>query len=106
MGGDRGPDEVVAGAVAAAGDGIVPVLYGPASLDARGLERVPGEQVIEMDEKPAEAVRGKPDSSLVAACRAVGEGRADAVVSAGNKGGMAGGACGAGTRLTTRRHSD
>ena len=28
-----------------------------------------------MDEKPAEAVRGKPDSSLVAACRAVGRGR-------------------------------
>jgi len=41
-----------------------------------------------MDEKPAEAVRGKPDSSLVAACRAVGEGRADAVVSAGNTGAM------------------
>jgi len=88
MGGDRGPDEVVAGAVAAAGDGIVTVLYGPASLDARGLERVAAEQVIEMDEKPAEAVRGKPDSSLVAACRAVGEGRADAVVSAGNTGAM------------------
>jgi glycerol-3-phosphate acyltransferase PlsX len=88
MGGDRGPDEVVAGAVAAAADGIVPVLYGPASLDARGLERVVAEQVIEMDDKPAEAVRGKPDSSLVAACRAVGEGRADAVVSAGNTGAM------------------
>jgi len=88
MGGDRGPDQVVAGAVAAAAAGIVPVLYGPASLDARGLERVVAEQVIEMDDKPAEAVRGKPDSSLVAACRAVGEGRADAVVSAGNTGAM------------------
>src|SRR5262245_63187853 len=41
-----------------------------------------------MDEKPAEAVRAKPDSSLVAACREVGEGRADAVVSAGNTGAM------------------
>jgi glycerol-3-phosphate acyltransferase PlsX len=41
-----------------------------------------------MEEKPAEAVRGKPDSSLVAACRAVGEGNADAVVSAGNTGAM------------------
>ena len=41
-----------------------------------------------MDEKPAEAVRAKPDSSLVAACRAVGEGEADAVVSAGNTGAM------------------
>jgi phosphate acyltransferase len=88
MGGDRGPEEVVAGALEAAADGLVPILYGPASLDARGLGHVAAEQVIAMDEKPAEAVRAKPDSSLVASCRAVGEGKADAVVSAGNTGGM------------------
>src|SRR5689334_3811972 len=88
MGGDRGPDEVVVGALEAAADGIVPVLYGPAGLDTKGLEHVVAEQVIGMDEKPAEAVRGKPDSSLVAACRAVPEGRAQAVVSAGNTGAM------------------
>jgi len=88
MGGDRGPEDVVAGAVAAAADGIVPVLYGPASLDPRGLEHVVAEQVIAMDDKPAEAVRAKPDSSLVASCRAVGEGKAHAVVSAGNTGAM------------------
>ena len=39
-----------------------------------------------MDDKPAEVVRGKPDSSLVRAVRAVGDGDADAVVSAGNTG--------------------
>jgi glycerol-3-phosphate acyltransferase PlsX len=39
-----------------------------------------------MHEKPAEAVRAKPESSLVASVRAVAEGRADAVVSAGNTG--------------------
>jgi phosphate acyltransferase len=33
-------------------------------------------------------VRAKPDSSLVTACRAVGEGRAQSVVSAGNTGAM------------------
>jgi glycerol-3-phosphate acyltransferase PlsX len=88
MGGDRGPEEVVTGALAAANDRIVPVLYGPASLDPRGLEHVVAEQVIAMDDKPAEAVRAKPDSSLVASCRAVGEGKADAVVSAGNTGAM------------------
>ena len=88
MGGDRGPAEVVAGALEAASDGIVPVLYGPASLDARGLEHVVADQVIAMDEKPAEAVRAKSESSLVAACRAVSEGRADVVVSAGNTGAM------------------
>jgi glycerol-3-phosphate acyltransferase PlsX len=41
-----------------------------------------------MDEKPADAVRGKPDSSLVAACRAVHDGHASAAVSAGNTGAM------------------
>src|SRR5436309_2315624 len=39
-------------------------------------------------QKPIEAVRVKTDSSLVAAVRAVGEGKADAVVSAGNTGAM------------------
>jgi phosphate acyltransferase len=88
MGGDRGPDEVVAGAVEAAADGIVPILYGAGSLDTRGLAHVVATQVIGMDEKPAEAVRAKPDSSLVAACRAIAEGSADAVLSAGNTGAM------------------
>src|ERR671939_1467980 len=41
-----------------------------------------------MAEKPAEAVRAKPDSSLVAAVRAVADGDADVVVSAGNTGAM------------------
>ena len=74
MGGDRGPEEIVAGALEAAADGIVPIIYGPAALDTHGLEHVVAEQVIAMDEKPAEAVRAKPDSSLVAACRSIAEG--------------------------------
>ncbi len=88
MGGDRAPEEVVAGALEAAGDGIQPVLYGPTGLDTGGLELVETMQVIGMEEKPAEAVRGKPDSSLVASCRAVGAGEGEAVVSAGNTGAM------------------
>ena len=44
--------------------------------------------VIAMDEKPAEAVRAKRDSSLVTTCRLVREGEADAAVSAGNTGAM------------------
>jgi len=88
MGGDRGPDEIVAGALDARTDALTPILFGSAGLDARGLELVETDGVIEMDEKPAEAVRSKPDSSLVAAVRAVAEGRADAVVSAGNTGAM------------------
>jgi phosphate acyltransferase len=88
MGGDRAPEEVVAGALEAVSDEITPVLYGPAGLETGGLELVETTQVIGMDEKPAEAVRSKPESSLVAASRAVGEGQADAVVSAGNTGAM------------------
>jgi glycerol-3-phosphate acyltransferase PlsX len=88
LGGDRGPADVVAGALEAAADGIEIVLFGPASLDAHGLELVPAADEIAMDEKPAEAVRSKPDSSLVLANRAVADGQADAVVSAGNTGAM------------------
>jgi glycerol-3-phosphate acyltransferase PlsX len=88
MGGDRGPEEVVAGALEAARDGIVPLVVGPEGLVTEGLELVPASEVVAMDEKPAEAVRGKPDSSLVVACRAVGEGRAQAVVSTGNTGAL------------------
>jgi phosphate acyltransferase len=88
MGGDRAPEEIVAGAVEAASRSLRPILFGPRRIDTGGLELVETSQTIGMDEKPGEAVRAKPDSSLVAACRAVGEGRADAVVSAGNTGAM------------------
>ena len=88
MGGDRGPEEIVAGALDARSDGVVPVIVGPAGLDTQGLELIEARDVIAMDEKPTEAVRGKPDSSLVRACRAVGQGEAQAVVSAGNTGAM------------------
>ena len=88
LGGDRAPEEVVAGALAAAATGIEVTLHGPAGLDTGGLPLVPAEQAIGMAEKPSEAVRGKPDSSLVSAVRAVADGRADAVVSAGNTGAM------------------
>src|SRR5262249_51850170 len=88
MGGDRGPEEVVAGALDARTDEVVPVLVGSPDLDTKGLELIDAPEVIGMDDKPPEAVRAKPNSSLVVACRSVREGRADAVVSAGNTGAM------------------
>src|SRR5512132_1538193 len=88
MGGDRGPEEVVAGALEARSDDLTPVLVGPRDLDTHGLELIEAPDVIGMDEKPTDAVRGKPDSSLVLSCRAVREGKAQAVVSAGNTGAM------------------
>src|SRR5919199_4226947 len=91
MGGDRAPEEIVAGAIDAATDGIEPVLFGPRGVLeplAQGLEVVDTTSVVAMDEKPADAAREKRDSSMFAACRAVGEGDAAAVVSAGNTGAM------------------
>jgi glycerol-3-phosphate acyltransferase PlsX len=88
LGGDRGPAEIVAGALEARTPDVEPVLVGPASLETRGLELIEATDAVGMHEKPSEAVRGKPDASLVVANRAVAEGRADAVVSAGNTGAM------------------
>ena len=89
MGGDRAPEEIVAGALETAGPEIRPILYGPRALLeplAGDLEIVHTEQVVAMDEKPSDAVREKRESSLFRSCRAVGEGSADVVVSAGNTG--------------------
>ncbi len=88
LGGDHAPSEIVAGALMAVEAGHRVVLYGPAGLDTGGLPLVETTDVIDMAEKPAEAVRAKPNSSLVAAVRAVADGNADAVVSAGNTGAM------------------
>jgi phosphate acyltransferase len=91
MGGDRAPEEIVAGALEAASEGVVPVLFGPRELLgplAGELEVVHTDQVVAMDEKPSDAAKDKRESSMFLACRAVGEGTAGAVVSAGNTGAM------------------
>lgn len=89
MGGDRAPDEIVAGAAEAADEfGVDVVLVGPPELvgDTRGLELVACTEVIGMDEDPAKAVRTKKDASLVRCAELVRDGRASAMVSAGNTG--------------------
>jgi phosphate acyltransferase len=88
LGGDRGPETIVEGAADAASDEIAPILFGPPGLDTRGLPLVETLQAIEMDDSPVDAVRTKIDSSLVRAVRAVADGEADAVVSAGSTGAM------------------
>ena len=88
LGGDRAPDEIVAGAAAAASPKIQPTLFGPASVDPHGLALVEASEAIAMDEHAVESVRSKTNSSLVRAVRAVGDGNADVVVSAGNTGAM------------------
>ncbi len=90
MGGDKAPDEIVAGARRAQEELGIPVLVvGPddGSLgDLGGLELLPASEVIAMAEDPARAVRAKRDSSLVRCAEAVRDGRASAMVSAGNTG--------------------
>ncbi len=88
LGGDRAPQEIVAGAVTAGSTEIQPVLYGPSTLDVLGLPLVEATEVIGMDEHPVEAVRAKRDSSLVRSVLAVADGEADTVVSAGSTGAM------------------
>ena len=91
MGGDRAPEEIVAGALEASRDhGIPVVLVGdPARLDTvdtGDLAILPAREVIDMAEDGARAVRAKKDSSLVRAAEAVRDGVASAMVSAGNTG--------------------
>jgi phosphate acyltransferase len=90
MGGDRAPDEVVAGARRAVEElGIDVVLVGPPDvLGDSGLEVLPASEVIDMHDDPASAVRRKKDASMVRAAEAVRDGRAAAMVSAGNTGGV------------------
>jgi glycerol-3-phosphate acyltransferase PlsX len=89
MGGDLAPGEIVEGARRAAEEhGIGIVLVGPPELvgDTLGLELAPCTEVIGMDEDPAGGVRRKKDSSLVRAAELVRDGKASAMVSAGNTG--------------------
>ena len=88
LGGDHAPEEIVGGAVAAVSDEIRPTLYGPSELDTHDLPLVETTESISMDDHAVEAVKSKTDSSLVRAVRAVADGDADVVVSAGNTGAM------------------
>jgi glycerol-3-phosphate acyltransferase PlsX len=96
MGGDCAPAEIVAGALQAVdacdvdivlvgqSGAITPHLPGGAA-PAR-VEILDAADVIGMDEEPASAVRTKKDSSIVRAAEAVRDGRAAAMVGAGNTG--------------------
>ncbi len=91
MGGDKAPAEIVAGCVQAAKELSVDILLvgqpeAIEGLETGGLEVVPASEVVEMAEDPGRAVRTKKDSSLVRVAEAVRDGRASAMVSAGNTG--------------------
>ena len=89
MGGDFAPGEIIAGARRAVDElGLGVILVGVPDLmgDPLGLEVVACTEVIAMDDDPAASVRKKKDSSLVRAAELVRDGKASAMVSAGNTG--------------------
>jgi len=97
MGGDHAPQAEVEGAVQAAREyglgvllaGVPDVLQrelGRFSTNGLRVELLPAREIIAMDDHPVKAMRRKRDSSLHVAVRAVREGRADGLVTAGNTG--------------------
>jgi phosphate acyltransferase len=94
VGGDNAPDQILAGVTLALADdpSLRVILTGPAEVvtpfasASSQVDAHPTTQVIEMHEHPANAVRSKRDSSIVAGCRLVKEGAADAFFSAGSTG--------------------
>ena len=87
LGGDKAPQEIIAGAREALALGIPVVLIGPIDLHGReGFDLIVASEVIEMHEDAASSVRIKKDSTLVRAAEAVRDGKASAMISAGNTG--------------------
>ena len=86
-GADQGPGAVAEGV---ARSGLPVLLFGPAAelAGAAGpaAEIVDAPETIKAGEEAVAAVRSKRDASIVQAAVAVGEGRADALVSAGSTG--------------------
>ncbi|MFA5839756.1 MAG: phosphate acyltransferase PlsX [Candidatus Margulisiibacteriota bacterium] len=96
MGGDNAPAEIVKGAVQASLEySLAITLVGDPAKIAAELKKhknpgdvsiVPASEVIGMDESPASAVKQKKDASINVAVSLVKDGKADAIVSAGNTG--------------------
>ncbi|RMG98673.1 MAG: phosphate acyltransferase PlsX [Deltaproteobacteria bacterium] len=104
FGGDTAPEPELDAVVMAVEEGVRVLVVGdetivrPALTERFGgrlpdtVEIAHAEDAIRMDDAPAQAVRRKPDASMPVAFDLVREGRAAAVVSAGNSGAML--ACG------------
>ena len=97
MGGDHAPQAIVAGVVQASQtfDDVHFLLYGDeqqiAPLLPEGTRNVTihhTTEKINSDDEPVKALRTKKDSSMVLAAKAVKEGQADAMFSAGNTGAL------------------
>ncbi len=88
-GADLGAAEVAAGAADAAEQGARVLLFGPADefpAVPDGVEVVDAPLSIAKSADPVQAARSTPQASIVQAAKAVGEGRAQALVCAGGTG--------------------
>lgn len=101
MGGDHAPELIVKGAVEASPlvKGTITLVGNPITIGTflpsptpHNLQIVAASEVVEMDDKPLDALRRKKDSSLAVAIDLVKSGAADAMVSAGNTGAATAGA--------------
>jgi glycerol-3-phosphate acyltransferase PlsX len=84
-----GPAEVAAGAALAAQQGVRVLLFGPAQEIGPvpdGVELVDAPVSVAKSADPVKAVRATPEASIVQAAKAVGDGRAQALVCAGGTG--------------------
>ena len=99
MGGDNAPKSNVEGAVNAIKEYQVDlIITGDKDLlekelsnyefDRNKLEIVHTTEIIENEDKPVKAIRSKKDSSMVVSLNLVKEGKADAIISAGNTGAL------------------
>ena len=101
MGGDFGPHRIVPASIACLAEfpSLHLVLVGQAPLIESLIAKCPGvdrarlrvehaAESIDMGERPGQALRGKPDSSMRVALEVVRDGRAHACVSAGNTGAL------------------
>lgn len=101
MGGDSGPRSIVQASIAClvATPSLHLTLVGQAPLleeliarhsgvDRSRLRVVNADEVIAMDERPSQALRGKPDSSMRVALGLLATGQVQACVSAGNTGAL------------------
>jgi glycerol-3-phosphate acyltransferase PlsX len=91
FGSDLCPGVEIKAANEAAKQGIDVILVGDKKKLSginSGVEVVQADDVISMDESPANALRKKKNASMRVAIDLVGSGKADAVISAGNSGAM------------------
>ena len=99
MGGDNAPKSNVEGVVNAIKEYNVDLIitgdkdilekeFSKYEFDRSKLEIVHTTEIIENEDKPVKAIRSKKDSSMVVALRLVKEGKADAIISAGNTGAL------------------